>query len=204
MRTTYTSSPSVFQRFLALAVVMIGLIVASVSVSLVQVQKASAASVGSGFCASTVNDSSGVIVTTASNGDCIVAFATAGTTGGNMGFSSRTWTIPAGVSSVNVLIVAGGGGGGSSNSQKTGGAGGGGGVVVATNYTVTPGASVAVTTGAGGSGQNCANGNRGGNSAFGSLTAIGGGWGSGCSATEGTGGSGGGGHHRAGARTTQY
>ena len=203
MRTTYTSSPSVFQRFLALAVVMIGLIVASVSVSLVQVQKASAASVGSGFCASTVNDSSGVIVTTASNGDCIVAFATAGTTGGNMGFSSRTWTIPAGVSSVNVLIVAGGGGGGSSNSQKTGGAGGGGGVVVATNYTVTPGASVAVTTGAGGSGQNCANGNRGGNSAFGSLTAIGGGWGSGCSATEGTGGSGGGGHHRAGARTTQ-
>ena len=203
MRTTYTSSPSVFQRLLALAVVMIGLIVASVSVSLVQVQKASAASVGSGFCASTVNDSSGVIVTTASNGDCIVAFATAGTTGGNMGFSSRTWTIPAGVSSVNVLIVAGGGGGGSSNSQKTGGAGGGGGVVVATNYTVTPGASVAVTTGAGGSGQNCANGNRGGNSAFGSLTAIGGGWGSGCSATEGTGGSGGGGHHRAGARTTQ-
>jgi hypothetical protein len=203
MRTTYTSSPSVFQRFLALAVVMIGLIVTSVSVSLVQVQKVSAASVGSGFCASTVNDSSGVIVTMASNGDCIVSFATAGTTGGNMGFSSRTWTIPAGVSSVNVLIVAGGGGGGSSNSQKTGGAGGGGGVVVATNYTVTPGASVAVTTGAGGSGGNCANGNRGGNSAFGSLTAIGGGWGSGCSATEGTGGSGGGGHHRVGARTTQ-
>jgi hypothetical protein len=35
------------------------------------------------------------------------------------------------------------------------------------------------------------------------LTAIGGGWGSGCSATEGTGGSGGGGHHRVGARTIQ-
>ena len=203
MRTIYTSISSVFQRFLALAVVMIGLIVASVSVSLVQVQKASAASVGSGFCASTVNDSSGVTVAVASNGDCIVSFATAATTGGNMAFSSRTWTIPVGVSSVNVLIVAGGGGGGSSNSLKTGGAGGGGGVVVATNYTVTPGASVSVTTGAGGTGGNCANGNRGGNSAFGSLTAIGGGWGSGCSATEGTGGSGGGGHFRAGARTTQ-
>ena len=203
MRTSYTSSPSVSQRFLALAVVMVALVVASVSVSSFDVRKASAASVGSGFCASTVNDSSGVIVTTASNGDCIVSFATAATTGGNMAFSSRTWTIPAGVSSVNVLIVAGGGGGGSSNSLKTGGAGGGGGVVVATNYTVTPGASVTVTTGAGGSGGNCANGNRGGNSAFGSLTAIGGGWGSGCSATEGTGGSGGGGHFRVGARTTQ-
>ena len=203
MRTSYTSSSSVFQRFLALAVVMVALVVASVSVSSFDVRKASAASVGSGFCASTVNDSSGVIVTTASNGDCIVSFATAATTGGNMAFSSRTWTIPAGVSAVNVLIVAGGGGGGSSNSLKTGGAGGGGGVVVATNYAVTPGTSVTVTTGAGGSGGNCANGNRGGNSAFGSLTAIGGGWGSGCSATEGTGGSGGGGHFRAGARTTQ-
>ena len=203
MRTTYTSSPSVFQRFLALAVVMIGLIVASVSVSLVQVQKASAASVGSGFCASTVNDSSGVTVAVASNGDCIVSFATLTTGGANQAISYRNWTVPAGVSSVNVLIVAGGGGGGSSNSLKTGGAGGGGGVVIATNYTVTPGSTVSVGTGAGGTAGNCANGDRGGNSTFGSLTAIGGGWGSGCSATEGTGGSGGGGHFRAGARTTQ-
>jgi len=203
MRITYTSSPTVFQRFLALAVVMIGLIVASVSVSLVQVQKASAASVGSGFCASTVNDSSGVTVAVASNGDCIVSFATLVTTGGNAAISYRNWTVPAGVSSVNVLIVAGGGGGGSSNSLKTGGAGGGGGVVVATNYTVTPSSTISVGTGAGGFGGNCANGLRGGNSSFGSLTAIGGGWGSGCSATEGTGGSGGGGHFRAGARTTQ-
>jgi len=193
----------VFQRFLALAVVMIGLIVASVSVSLVQVQKASAASVGSGFCASTVNDSSGVTVAVASNGDCIVSFATLSTTGGNEAISYRNWTVPAGVSSVNVLIVAGGGGGGSSNSLKTGGAGGGGGVVIATNYTVTPGSTVSVGTGAGGYGGNCANGLRGGRSSFGSLIAIGGGWGSGCSATEGTGGSGGGGHFRAGARTTQ-
>ena len=203
MRTIYTSTSSVFQRVLALAVVMIGLIVASVSVSLVQVQKASAASVGSGFCASTVNDSSGVTVVVASNGDCIVSFATLVTTGGNAAISYRNWTVPAGVSSVNVLIVAGGGGGGSSNSLKTGGAGGGGGVVVATNYTVTPSSTISVGTGAGGFGGNCANGLRGGNSSFGSLTAIGGGWGSGCSATEGTGGSGGGGHFRAGARTTQ-
>ena len=186
-----------------LAGLIVGLMVIALPVTFQSPQPANAASIGTGFCASTVDDTSGVIVTVASNGDCIVSFATAWTTGGNEQVITRNWTVPALVRSVDVLVVAGGGGGGSSNSQKTGGAGGGGGVVVATSFVVTPGAIIGTGTGVGGIGQNCANGNRGGNSYFGSLTAIGGGWGSGCSATEGKGGSGGGGHHRVGAATIQ-
>jgi mucin-19 len=178
-------------------------LVVTVPFTPLEIRSAKAASIGAGFCASSVNDSTGVTVTVLSNGDCVVTFATASTTAGNAAFSSRTWTVPANVSSVNVLIVAGGGGGGSSNSLKTGGGGGGGGVVVATNFAVTGGSSISVNTGSGGAGGNCANGWRGGNSTFGSLTAIGGGWGSGCSATQGSGGSGGGGHFRAGASATQ-
>jgi hypothetical protein len=196
----------VFQRFLALAVVMIGLIVASVSVSLVQVQKASAASVGSGFCASTVNDSSGVTVAVASNGDCIVSFATAATTGTSYADTvARTWIVPSLITSVSVLVVAGGGGGGSSNSSNpSGGAGGGGGVVVATSFAVTPGALVAVSTGLGGNGANCNNGSIGGDSAFGSLLAIGGGRGQGCFKQSNPGGSGGGAHYSSsGGESTQ-
>jgi hypothetical protein len=116
----------------------------------------------------------------------------------------RNWTVPAGVTSVKVLVVAGGGGGGSSNSIRTGGAGGGGGVAVAPNYAVTPGANVVVITGAGGFGANCGNGNKGGNSTFGSIGTYGGGGGSGCVAAEGIGGSGGGGHFRAGGRSNIY
>ena len=185
------------------AILIVGLLLVALPVTLQSPQRANAASLGTGFCTSTVDDASGVSVTVSPNGDCVVSFATAWTTGGNAHVITRNWTVPALVRSVDVLVVAGGGGGGSSNSQKTGGAGGGGGVVVATSFGVTPGATIGIGTGVGGWGQNCANGSRGGNSYFGSLTAIGGGWGSGCSATEGTGGSGGGGHHRVGARTTQ-
>lgn len=60
--------------------------------------------------------------------------------------SSTTWTVPAGVKFVNVLIVGGGGGGGTIG----GGGGGGGGVVFVANYPVTPGASVSIVVGAGG------------------------------------------------------
>ncbi len=85
-----------------------------------------------------------------------------------------TWTPPAGVTSVNVLVVAGGGGGGGS----TGGGGGGGGLIYQTSYTVTPGSPVTVTVGGGGGGGSLSShGSNGDNSVFGSLTAIGGGGG---------------------------
>ena len=87
---------------------------------------------------------------------------------------------------VEVLIVAGGGGGG----MDMGGGGGGGGVIHNTNYTVIAGTPITVTVGNGGIGAPAAGTSgqpgahqytigaaNGDNSVFGSLTAIGGGWG---------------------------
>lgn len=96
------------------------------------------------------------------------------------------------LTSVDVLVVGGGGGGG----VCYGGGGGGGGVVYSTNFVVTPGTAITVTVGAGGTNQvnTSGNGGPGGNSVFGTLTAIGGGFGGGnCGNTGGAGGSGGGG-----------
>ncbi|MEI6606292.1 MAG: glycine-rich domain-containing protein [Verrucomicrobiota bacterium] len=91
--------------------------------------------------------------------------------------TNGTWTPPAGVTSIQLLVVAGGGGGGNNGACGGGGAGGlkyygaeaG---AIASSYTVTPGATYTVTVGAGGavhaSGQN---------SSFGAVTAVGGGYG---------------------------
>jgi hypothetical protein len=96
--------------------------------------------------------------------DHVVSFTTTGST---------TWTAPAGITSVEVLVVAGGGGGG----FEMGGGGGGGGVIYEPNFSVTPGQSYTVAVGAGGAGRtsNSDNGGQGGDSIFGTLTAIGGG-----------------------------
>ena len=94
---------------------------------------------------------------------------------------SGTWTVPAGVTSVEVLVVAGGGSGGntSGNSGANAGGGGGGGVIYVSNFPVTPGASISYTVGGGGATQTSGGtwGNNGSNSVFGSLIAIGGGGG---------------------------
>ncbi|MFN5650744.1 MAG: glycine-rich domain-containing protein, partial [Actinomycetes bacterium] len=157
---------------------------------------AQAASVGSGACATTVDDATGVTSTAGSDGACIVTFATASTSPTTSAqYATRTWTVPAGITSVDVLVVAGGGGGGSSNGCcYDSGAGGGGGVVVASGFAVTPSASVTVLTGQGGRGTYCGNGYDGGRSQFSTLVAIGGGRGGGCSVSVGSGGSGGGAH----------
>ena len=99
--------------------------------------------------------------------------------------SSGTFT-PFFSGNIEVLVVAGGGGGG----MDMGGGGGGGGVLSSTSYAVTSGTGITVTVGAGGVGAPAAGalGNslnhqytisatQGGNSVFGSLTAIGGGYG---------------------------
>ena len=88
----------------------------------------------------------------------VVSFTTVG---------SGTWTVPTGVTTVQVLVVAGGGGGCSSS---YGGGGGAGGLIFNSNYSVTPGGSVSYTVGGGG-----AIATNGSNSVFGTLTAIGGG-----------------------------
>ena len=186
-------------RLLTSLAVAVSALVVSIPATSSEVHRAEAAPIGSGSCASNVDSATGVSTQTAPNGDCVVSFATAPTTGTSNGATeTRTWTVPSGVSAVDVLVVAGGGGGGSSNGCcPSGGAGGGGGVVVATNFSVTPGALITVRTGLGGNGTYCGNGLAGGNSAFGTLLAIGGGRGQGCSTTASPGGSGGGAHHQA-------
>ena len=65
--------------------------------------------------------------------------------------TSNTWTVPAGVTQVEALVVAGGGGGGYGSSGRTGG-GGAGGVVYNSALSVTPGATYTIGVGTGGSG----------------------------------------------------
>ena len=111
---------------------------------------------------------------------------TVGSFGAPSGASSTgcTWTVPAGVTSVRVLVVAGGGGGGG---ILTAGGGGGGGLIHEVGFSVTPGASLSVTVGKGGASGangynqpgNYNNGANGDSSVFGSLTAAGGGGGGG-------------------------
>jgi len=165
--------------------------------STVLVSPVQAATVTSGSCTASVDDATGVTITVAANGDCVLSFASAATTPTSSAqFATRTWTVPASVSSVDVLVVAGGGGGGMSNgSTPSGGGGGGGGIVIATGVSVTPSSPVTVKTGFGGYGGNCFRGDTGGDSTFGALTAVGGGFGGGCGpAYGGPGGNAGGAH----------
>ena len=107
------------------------------------------------------------------------------------GTGDCNWVVPANVSNATVLVVAGGGGGGSRHS----GGGGGGGVMYATNYSLTPGSSYALSVGNGGAGYvggtSSGNGTTGSNSYFGgasgstSIVANGGG---GSNANGGSGG----------------
>lgn len=131
--------------------------------------------------------------------DRVQIFGTVGTT---------SWTAPAGVTSVRVLVVAGGGGGG----MDMGGGGGGGGVIETNSVSVIPGNSYTVVVGAGGTGapgggsglgtQNATahnfsiNATNGGNSQFAGILATGGGFGGSSyytcpTATNGTPGNGG-------------
>ncbi len=130
---------------------------------------------------------SGTTAQRPSQASTLVSFTTVGTT---------SWTCPAGVYSVEVLVVAGGGGGG----RHSGGGGGGGGVIYRPAFPVVPGTAYTVTVGDGGAsppigtypGVPGGQGGNGGNSVFGSLTAIGGGAGGWYGGNATAGGSGGG------------
>jgi hypothetical protein len=112
----------------------------------------------------------------------IQSFTTIGTT---------SWTAPAGVTSVEYLVVGGGGGAGNGY-DNAGGGGGGAGMVLTGTTLVTPGNSYTITVGDGGTGGANARANNpgtsGNNSVFGSITALGGGNGLG-SRTGGSAGS---------------
>ena len=107
------------------------------------------------------------------------------------GADTYTAVIPAGVTSVDYVVVGGGGGGAS-------GGGGAGGLLQGSNYSVTPNSSVSVIVGAGGAGgnggagQTGVPGGNGGDSKFGTAIALGGGGGGSGGKTTLNGGSGGG------------
>lgn len=100
------------------------------------------------------------------DGKTVAVFSTVG---------KGTWTIPAGVTSMEVLVVGGGGGGG----QQSSGAGAGG-MYQTKSYTVTAGQTVHIEVGAGGlggngpAGYNYYPGTNGALSQFGQLLAFGG------------------------------
>jgi hypothetical protein len=100
---------------------------------------------------------------------------------------SLTWTCPAGVTRIKLIVVGGGGGGAGGGGSK--GVNGGSGGVGVGFYTVTPTTAYSITIGAGGAGGNGGSaGGAGGSSSFGSLlTATNGSGGSGGSRTNGTG-----------------
>ena len=110
--------------------------------------------------------------------------------------SSGTFSVPSGVTAIDLLVVGGGGAGGgaaSSAGALRSGGGGAGGLVFMPSYPVTPGGTITVTVGCGGGGiAPCSNarGGNGQNSSFGSP----GDPGLGCGGVlTGNGGSGGGG-----------
>ena len=112
-------------------------------------------------------------------GSAATANASSSTVGnGSLTYASGsyTWTKPSSTSSADLLIIAGGGGGGGSN---VGGGGGAGGVIQKTAYSLGS-STYSVSIGAGGAGGLAHyDGGNGGNTEFGSLTAIGGGGGGG-------------------------
>ena len=107
---------------------------------------------------------------------------------------SGSWTCPAGVTSVQALVVAGGGSG---SIGGGGGGGGAGGLIYSSSVSVTPGVTYPVVVGQGGAGQaggSDVNGTAGQNSNFTNLIAIGGGQGARNGFAGQNGGSGGGGY----------
>lgn len=121
-----------------------------------------------------INDTGSLVLPsgTDANRPTVSATVESFTTVGN-----TSWTCPAGVNSVEVLVVAGGGGGG-----RYGGGGGAGGLIYRNDYPVIPGTSYGITVGAGGAGhpgdaQSGGTASNGNNSIFADLVAIGGGGG---------------------------
>jgi hypothetical protein len=92
--------------------------------------------------------------------------------------SGTSWTVPAGVTYVNVLLVGGGGGGGAANGASFSGDGLPG-SSIESNVTTTPGASITYAIGAGGSGGTTgatnSRGGTGGTTTFTGATSAGGG-----------------------------
>jgi hypothetical protein len=198
---------------------------ASVTISAAQLVQASpVVSSSSAYAVSTgalpsglaLNGTTGVITgnTSATGSDAVTTFSVTATSteGGTLArqftitrkapqittFNANgTFTVPSGLSTVNVLLVAGGGGTGGRHA----GGGGGGGLIYRPAHPITPGTPLAVTVGARG---NNSNHQPGGDSVFSNLTAKGGGGGhDGSAGQPGGSGSGGGHSQKQGGSATQ-
>jgi uncharacterized repeat protein (TIGR02543 family) len=119
----------------------LALVIAVSTLSAISIPQASAASgaVTSGACSSTVGETSTVTVAVVGN-DCVITF----TSGIN------SWTVPANVAEIDLLVIGGGGAGGT----RSGGGGGAGGYVYLTSVSVTPAATINLAVGAGGANTN--------------------------------------------------
>ena len=160
------------------------------AISIVTAPSANADTAGSGNCVQTFTPSSvsATVTVTESGGFCYVVFKNIGAVNSQVTFS---WTRPAGLNSVDVLVVGGGGGGGA----RHGGGGGAGGFIQADGFAISSASTVDIAVGAGGAGSTSYSGTSGQASYFRSstngLTAPGGGFGANAQ-NAGTGGSGGG------------
>ena len=140
-------------------------------------------------CNQEVGNSTGVTAVRLSGGDCVIEFKSTA--------APTTWTVPTGLSTVWVLVIAGGGGGGGDE----GGGGGAGGYRENSTFSISGLNSIEVSVGAGGDGgnDNTTRGSNGENSYFASITSAGGGGGGTAANTDAVtrngsaGGSGGGG-----------
>jgi hypothetical protein len=148
-----------------------------------------------------VSLSAGSNVTLTTNGNILQIGGTAAPNGIQVFTSSGTFTVPAGITRIQVEAWGGGGGGGGSYSGASGsfaGGGGGSGGYGIQFYNVTPGGSFTVTLGSGGGGGNGGNdstsataGSAGGSSSFGGTLIVNGGGGGGNGATSSANGTGG-------------
>jgi uncharacterized repeat protein (TIGR02059 family) len=184
------------KRFYAISVILA--VIAPLFVSLpAQAAPVTATGTNPSVCNQEVDVTTGVTSVRLANGNCVVKFSASSTV--------INWTVPAGITAVEVLVVAGGGGGGSRHA----GGGGAGGVMHVTNYKVTPASSLALNVGAGGAGAaggaNSGGGSNGNDSYFGgasgstSIRATGGGVGGSGGTASGSGGSSGGTNHESSA-----
>ena len=108
--------------------------------------------------------------------------------------SNGTFTVPAGVTKIKVIVIGGGAGGGGGGANGLAGGGGGAGGYAEGIFTVVPATNYAVTIGGGGTGGTAGgggagnSGNNGGNSSFGALISATGGQGGLVNHTGGIGG----------------
>jgi large repetitive protein len=186
MATFRRAARRALHHFLALVIAVSTLS----AISVVSAPSANAVTVGSAPCIADVGNSNATSQRVGN--DCVITFT-----------SSNTWTVPAGVTTANVLVVGGGGGG----SGRHAGGGGAGGFIETTTSNLSGEYTIVVGAGGSGSSQLASNSStpttrsqKGGNSSVSgnniSITSVGGGAGAGrgqpVSAADRDGGSGGG------------